>query len=131
MKKCRGCQTIFSEFATKCSNCGCILFDEGHPVFGFDTPETLRESVSKYRRTALSEFKGSEVKATAIVALDEIKKAVEEIPPETIDKYAEAIVDTVSAYSEIIIASMPIIDAFYKAGIRIKESIDKIKSSTP
>lgn len=130
LKKCCGCHAEYTG-NDGCLACGCRLFTEGHPIFGFDTPESISESVETAIRDVKKEYNGRAIKSAVISALQTATKIAEATSPKEIDSYVEACCELVRAYSGVIIATMPIIDGAMKAYVSAKEEIEKAKANSP
>ena len=130
LKKCCGCHAEYTG-NDGCLACGCRLFTEGHPIFGFDTPESITESVETAIRDVKKEYNGKAIKAAIMSVLQTATKIAENTSPKEIDNYVEACCGLTRAYAHIVITTMPIIDGAMKAYNAAKEEMEKAKANSP
>ena len=127
LKKCVACNLIHAS-EEGCPNCKCTLFHEAHPIFGFDTPETITEEANNVASAVAASFDANKIKTAIITVAESVIEVVSQVRNEDIEAIGDAYGSLVQSYGKVTIATMPVIQALSDIVDLIKE---KIVNPTP
>ena len=127
LKKCVACELVY-ENAEGCPNCKCTLAHTAHPIFGFDTPESITTEVDKVAAQVASSFDGDKIKKAIITVAEAVIEVVGNVKNSDIEAIGEAYGSLIQSYGKVTIAAMPVIQAASDIIDLVKE---KLVNPTP
>lgn len=120
LKKCVACELVYDN-AEGCPNCKCTLAHTAHPIFGFDTPESITKEVNEVAAEIATSFDGDKIKKAIITVAEAVIEVVSNVKNSDIEAIGDAYGSLIQSYGKVMIATMPAIQA-------ASDIIDLVKS---